>query len=129
MPGVEGRIDHLTVDINGKRLFVAALGNNTAEVLDLAQEKRARSISGLREPQGIVYVSGLDQIVVANGRDGMVRAFDAQSSAATWSVKLGDDADNVRYDSNIGRIVVGFGRGALAFMRQCSRCRSRRRHR
>ena len=29
LPGVEGRIDHLSVDLAGQRLFVAALGNNT----------------------------------------------------------------------------------------------------
>ena len=36
MPGVEGRIDHLAVDLKGQRLFVAALGNNTVEVVDLS---------------------------------------------------------------------------------------------
>src|SRR4030095_15113554 len=35
LPHVEGRIDHLAVDLHGQRLFVAALGNNTLEVLDL----------------------------------------------------------------------------------------------
>jgi hypothetical protein len=29
LPGVEGRIDHFAVDVPGKRLFVAALGNGT----------------------------------------------------------------------------------------------------
>ena len=29
---VEGRIDHMAVDVAGQRLFVAALGNNTVEV-------------------------------------------------------------------------------------------------
>src|SRR5437762_811158 len=62
LPGVEGRIDHLSVDLKGQRLFVAALGNNTLEVVDLAQGKRIRSITGLREPQGVVYVPELDQI-------------------------------------------------------------------
>src|SRR5216117_958293 len=33
LPGVAGRIDHLAVDLAGKRLFVAALGNNTVEVV------------------------------------------------------------------------------------------------
>src|SRR5262249_22137249 len=79
MPGVEGRIDHLSVDLKGQRLFVAALGNNTLEVIDLAQGKRLRSIPGLREPQGVVYIPELDQVVVANGDDGTVRTFDGKS--------------------------------------------------
>src|SRR5258708_41075 len=33
--GVKGRIDHLAIDAKGRRLFVAALGNDTVEILDL----------------------------------------------------------------------------------------------
>src|SRR5205814_5285273 len=79
IPGVEGRIDHLSVDLKGQRLFVAALGNNTVEVVDLAQGKRIRSITGLQEPQGILYIAELDQVIVANGGDGTLRTFDAKS--------------------------------------------------
>src|SRR5437762_9719298 len=116
IPGVEGRIDHLSVDLKGQRLFVAALGNNTLEVVDLSQGKRIRSITGLAEPQGVVYIPELDQVVVANGADGTVRVFDAKSFATVSSLALGDDADNVRYDSAGGRLVVGFGSGALGFI-------------
>ena len=35
LPGVHGRIDHLAVDPADGRLFVAALENNTLEVVDL----------------------------------------------------------------------------------------------
>jgi hypothetical protein len=31
LPEVSGRLDHLTVDLKGRRLFVAALENNTVE--------------------------------------------------------------------------------------------------
>src|SRR5437867_1283900 len=116
LPGVEGRIDHLSVDLKNQRLFIAALGNNTLEVVDLAQGKRIRSVSGLREPQGVVYIPELDQVVVANGEDGTVRAFDGKSFMTVSSLMLGDDADNVRYDSTSGRLVVGYGAGALGFI-------------
>src|SRR5439155_62897 len=116
LPGVEGRIDHMSVDVKGQRLFVAALGNNTVEVVDLAQGKRSRSITGLKEPQGIVYITTLDQVVVANGADGTVRTFDARSFTTISSLDLGDDADNVRYDSTVGRLVVGYGDGALGMI-------------
>src|SRR5207249_3483981 len=116
LPGVEGRIDHMSADIKGQRLFVAALGNNTMEVVDLAQGKRVRSITGLKEPQGITYLAELDQIVVANGGDGTVRTFEGKSFAMISNLPLGDDADNVRYDSAVGRIVVGYGDGALGFI-------------
>src|SRR5262245_32145527 len=32
LPGVEGRIDHLAVDLKRERLYVAALGNDSVEV-------------------------------------------------------------------------------------------------
>ncbi len=35
MSDVKGRIDHLSIDVKGQRLFVAALGNNSLEVIDL----------------------------------------------------------------------------------------------
>jgi len=35
LPHVEGRIDHLAFDPATERLYVAALGNNTVEVLDV----------------------------------------------------------------------------------------------
>ncbi len=53
MPGVKGRIDHFAVDVKGHRLFVAALGNNTVEVLDIAAKRHVRSIAGFGEPQGL----------------------------------------------------------------------------
>lgn len=116
LTGVDGRIDHMSVDLKGRRLFVAALGNNTLEVVDLAQGKQIRSVTGLREPQGVAYIPELDQVVVANGDDGTLRVFDAKSFTNIANLTLGNDADNVRYDSNGGRIVVGYGSGALAFL-------------
>jgi DNA-binding beta-propeller fold protein YncE len=113
---VEGRIDHMSVDVKGQRLFVAALGNNTLEVVDLAQGKQIRSVTGLREPQGVVYVPELDQVTVANGHDGTVRTFDGKSFTTVSSPMLGDDADNVRYDSARNRLAVGYGAGALGFL-------------
>jgi len=56
LPGVEGRIDHLDVDIGGQRLFVCALGNNTVEVIDLSKAERVHTISGLGAPQGVAFV-------------------------------------------------------------------------
>src|SRR5947209_7395161 len=67
LPGVEGRIDHLAVDVKGQRLLIAALGNNTVEVLDIKAGKHLKSLTGFHEPQGIAYLSDLNRIAVANG--------------------------------------------------------------
>jgi hypothetical protein len=49
-PGVQGRFDHFGFD--GKnQLFVAALGNNSVEVIDISARLRAHSIPGFRIPK------------------------------------------------------------------------------
>jgi YVTN family beta-propeller protein len=53
LKGVTGRIDHLAVDLGRKRLFVAELGNNTVDVIDLAAGTVMHRIEGLKEPQGV----------------------------------------------------------------------------
>lgn len=113
MPDVQGRIDHLSIDVKGERLFVAALGNNTLEVIDLKAGKRAKTISQLKEPQGIRYVPEIDRLYVANGNDGTVRIFDGTSYALLKTLDYADDADNLRYDSARKRIYVGYGSGGL----------------
>jgi DNA-binding beta-propeller fold protein YncE len=114
MPRVEARIDHMAADVTGQRLFVAALANNTVEVLDLKAGTTIQSLSGFAEPQGIAYVPELNRVFIANGQDGTCRILDGQSFKAITSVHCGDDADNVRYDAKAGRIWVGYGGGALA---------------
>jgi len=113
MPEVQGRIDHLSIDVKGQRLFVSALGNNTLEVIDVKSGKRVKTISGLKEPQGALYVADSDRIYVANGDDGSVRIFDGSSYAPLKRLDYGDDADNVRYHGGRKRIYVGYGGGAL----------------
>src|SRR5437660_7108203 len=113
LPEVQGRIDHLSVDVKGQRLFVSALGNNTVEIIDLKAGKRLKTISGLQEPQGVLYVPATDRLYVANAKDGSVRVFDGGSYAPLKTLDYGDDADNLRYDSVHKRIYVGYGSGAL----------------
>jgi hypothetical protein len=52
---VESRIDHLPADVPGQRLFVAALGNNSVEVVDLKAGKLIQSVAGFAEPKGLLY--------------------------------------------------------------------------
>jgi DNA-binding beta-propeller fold protein YncE len=79
LPGVEGRIDHLAADIKGQRVFVAALGNGTLEIIDLTQGLRTAQIKGLKEPQGVAYVPSNGMVYVASGGDGTVRSFDSKT--------------------------------------------------
>jgi DNA-binding beta-propeller fold protein YncE len=116
LPNVEGRIDHMGVDVQTQRLFVAALGNNTLEVLDLRAGKRLTSITGLREPQGVFFVPRENKLYVANGDDGTCRIFDVSSYKLLQTAHFQSDADNVRYDVAPNQIYVGYGEGALGVL-------------
>jgi DNA-binding beta-propeller fold protein YncE len=115
LAGVEGRIDHLAVDRDHQRLYVAALGNNTVEVIDLRAGQQIGSLPSAREPQGLAIVPELTRLVVATGEGAQVQIRDATDPhlAVTTTISPADDADNVRYDANARRVYVGYGSGAL----------------
>jgi len=116
LPGVAGRIDHMAVDLPRKRLLVAALGNGSLDVVDLAGGHRVKQITGLRKPQGVAYAQKPDLVVVASAGDGSVRFFRGEDLAPADSLALGNDADNVRVDPPTGNIIVGYGSGGLAII-------------
>jgi DNA-binding beta-propeller fold protein YncE len=114
LPRVQGRIDHLAFDPAAQRLYVAALGNNTVEVLDLDAGVHLRSLLNFHEPQGIAIAADPRTVAVANGQGEGLQLLSATDYQPGAVVRLGDDADNVRYDTTAKRLYVGFGEGALA---------------
>jgi len=104
----------MSMDVAGKRLFIAALGNNTVEVVDLKQGKVVRSLSGFSEPQGVCFVPEFNLLAVANGGDGRCVFFDGSTLEPVSTLQLGDDADNARYDTLHKKLLVGYDSGALA---------------
>jgi DNA-binding beta-propeller fold protein YncE len=113
---VRGRIDHLAIDLARERLFVAELGNSSLGVVDLAAGKLLRRIGGLDQPQGVAYDPASDTIYVADGGDGSLHRFKGTQLTPLDTIRLGADADNVRLDPAAGRVVVGYGDGALALI-------------
>lgn len=114
LPRVEGRIDHLAFDAATQRLYIAALGNNTVEVLDSNAGSHLKSLPGFREPQGIAVIPDNKWVAVANGQGDGLQWISAEDYRPGPVTRLGDDADNVRYDTSARRVYVGFGSGALA---------------
>ena len=113
LPDVKGRLDHFALDVKRQRLFVAALGNNTVEILDLNAGKRLRSLSGCNKPQGLLYLPKGNLLFVANGGDGRLRIYDGSTFKALATIGALEDADNLRYDPRADRVYVGYGDGAL----------------
>jgi DNA-binding beta-propeller fold protein YncE len=114
LPGVQRRIDHFAYDREGQRLFIAALGNDSIEVVDLAKGERVKSIHGLKEPQGVAFVAAQKTVAVACAGDGSLRLFDATTLEEKARVTAGEDADNLRLDEKAGVLWVGVGDGAAS---------------
>src|SRR5437879_13352485 len=111
MPNVKGRLDHFGVDLEGRRLFVAALGEgqNTIEVIDLKMGKRVFSIPGQSKPQGVFYSPDFKKLFVANGDDGTCKIFAGDTFKLIDNLPIGTDADHVGYDPATKYLYVGFG--------------------
>lgn len=116
LPNVNGRIDHLSADLKGQRIFVSALGNHTVEVLDVQAGRRVHTIADLAEPQGVYYDASTNRLFVACAADGATKVFDAGTFQLLETVKFSGDADNIRFDARGRRIIVGYGDGALGFL-------------
>lgn len=114
LPGVKGRLDHMDVNLKDQVVYMAALGNNTLEVIHLPSGKALHSITGLDEPQGVGYIPQHQEIFVANGGSGACYFYDARTFEKKATVKLSSDADDVRYDSLERKIYVGYGAGGIA---------------
>lgn len=113
LPGTEGRLDHLSIDIDHSRLFVAALGADAVEVIDLKAGKRMGRLEGRHEPQGLAYEPATQGLIVANGSGGNVEAFRADKRVGAAGEL--PDADNLRLDARSNRVYVGYGK-ALAVL-------------
>jgi DNA-binding beta-propeller fold protein YncE len=116
LPGVQGRFDHFAIDGKGRRLFVAALGNNTLEVIDLAAGKRIQSVAGMSKPTGILYLPESNRIFVANGDDGTLKILDGAEFKVTKTITALEDADNLRFDPKTKRAYLGYADGALGII-------------
>ena len=104
---VEGRIDHMALD-DKQQLFVAALGNDSLEVVNL-KTQTTRSLKGFSEPQGVVFIPALNQVFVTNGGDGTGIFLDAATLEVVRKIEIGSDPDNVRLDAVRRQLFVGYG--------------------
>ncbi len=127
LSNVNGRIDHLSIDVKGQRLFVAAVDNHTLEVIDLKSGQRVHTITDLAEPQGVFYDASTNHLFVACALDGVAKVFDGRTFQLLATAKFPDDSDNIRYDARGKRVIVGYagakqlrkrteGTGGLGFL-------------
>ncbi|HVC19038.1 MAG TPA: YncE family protein [Vicinamibacterales bacterium] len=95
---VKGSLDHLSVDVGGKRLFVAAEDDHAVLVLDLETGALVHTIGGIGRPHAILFRPGLNGIYVTDGAKGDLKIYDGKTYRPVLSTKLGPDTDAIGYD-------------------------------
>jgi DNA-binding beta-propeller fold protein YncE len=106
---VQGKFDHLAIDLAGHRLFIAATGNHSVEVIDLATDRVQQSITGLGKPHGLAWVPETGSLYVADGSLGELRVYKGKPLVLAATIKLTDDADDMVYDGANHLLFVGHG--------------------
>jgi DNA-binding beta-propeller fold protein YncE len=114
LPGVSGKFDHFAIDLAGKRLFAAATGNHSVEVIDLKSGQVAQSIGGLGKPHGLAWVEETRSLYVADGTLAELRVYQGAPLKLAGAIKLSDDADDMVYDAGHQLLYVGHGGGGTA---------------
>lgn len=107
LEGIKGRFDHF--GMGGGRIFVAALGSNAVEAINTGARTVDHTITGVPDPQGVVYSPETKKLFVASGSAQKVFIFDGATYEQIGTVDFEGGADNLRYDSANKRVYVGCG--------------------
>jgi hypothetical protein len=109
LPGVKGRLDHVGVDLEKKRLFVAAVTNNTLEVVDLAGGKVIDSLAGLKDTQDALFLGGDFNKLYVTSLDGHVRVFQGDTFRLVQDFKVAAGPNRLFYDPATNLVYFGYG--------------------
>ena len=109
LPGVKGRLDHMGVDLEKKRLFVAATGNNTLEVVDLTGGKVLKSLAGFKDTQDALFLGGDFNKLYVSSLDGHVRVFQGETFWLVHDFKVEPDPNRLFHDPKTNLIYFGYG--------------------
>lgn len=109
LPNVDGRMDHMGIDIAGQRLFATAFDNHTVSVIDLKAGRQISLLPNLDKPQAAYYDAATNHLFVSLSGDGSVTMFDGRTFQLLQTIKYSADSDNLRYDPRNKHVIVGYG--------------------
>jgi hypothetical protein len=109
LPGVTGKFDHFAYDPAGNRLFAAAAGNHSVEVIDLNSGKLVESLTGLGKPHGLAWMAETGRLFASDGVKGDLKIYDGAPLKQMKSIELSDDADDMVYDAKTKLLYIGHG--------------------
>src|SRR5258708_28336450 len=109
LPGVKGRLDHMGIDLEKKRLFVAAAGNNSLEVVALTGGKVTNSLTGFNDTQDALFLGGDFNKLYVSSLDGHLRVFQAETFRLVQDFKIEPNSNRLLYDPATNLIYFGYG--------------------
>lgn len=109
LPGVKGRLDHMDTDLDGTRLFVAAVENGTLEVANLETKKVISSLPGFAGTQAVWFLGGEFNKLYVTSLDGMLTIFHADTLRVYDTIKLGPGPNRLLFDPATKLMYVTFG--------------------
>ncbi len=109
LPQGTGKFDHFAVDLQANRLFIAATGNHSVEVLDLNTGKVTETLAGLGKPHGLAWIAESNMLYASDGKQADLKIFSGVPLKQVKSIKLSDDADDLVYDAAGSLLYVGHG--------------------
>jgi hypothetical protein len=109
LPGVKGRLDHMGVDLEKKRLFLAAVDNATLEVVDLTAGKVIRSLTGFKDTQDALFLGGDFNKLYVSSLDGHLRVFQGETFRQVQDFKIEPDPNRLFHDPATDLIYFGYG--------------------
>src|SRR4051794_8972940 len=109
LTSVTGRFDHMAYDAESNRLFVAATGNHSVEVLNAETGERLETIAGLGKPHGLAWIARQKKLFVSDGSLAVLKVYSGSPLKEVASLPLSDDADDMVYDPQTGWLYVGHG--------------------
>ena len=107
LEGIKGRFDHF--GFGGGRIFVSALGSNAVEAINIGARTLDHSITGVPDPQGVVYSPETNKLFVGSGSAAKVYIYNAATYDLITTVDFEGGADNLRYEAGNMRVYVGCG--------------------
>lgn len=109
LPIGTGKFDHFAFDQKAGRLFIAATGNHSVEVMDFESGKVTESLTGIGKPHGLAWTPATGLLYASDGTQGDLKIFAGSPLNMDASVKLSGDADDMVYDAKSKLLYVGHG--------------------
>jgi DNA-binding beta-propeller fold protein YncE len=107
LKSVTGKFDHFAFDPATDRLFVAATGNHSVEIVNIRDGEVTERITGLGKPHGLAWIDG--KLFVADGTLAALKIYSGSPLKLIVSLPLSDDADDMVYDPSTKLLYVGHG--------------------